>query len=147
MSDMDTVEAAKKTLMNAGYRLIEPAPPKPVRHCANCGVAEDKDNYGFPLLIDVRVEVHDGEEGWSDVTRFYCDECIGKVADTLSGLGLGSHHHGSTTFVEADTRACGGYGTCDLYGMAQEVYGDREIYFAANPADEERPEKRPASPA
>ena len=43
----------------------------------------------------------------------------------LVALGFGSHHHGSTTLVEADTNECGGYGECTLY---EDVDGMEEVY-------------------
>jgi hypothetical protein len=109
-------------LRQKGYVVTPPPPPQPVNHCAVCGISKDEDS---EPLIPVDISINPGEEGASYVTRWYCDEDLETLAYQLIRYGLGSHHHGSTTLVEADTEVCGGYGKCTLYngedGM-QEVY-------------------------
>lgn len=124
--DVDDITKARKLLEFEGFTVKDPPPPPPVHHCAVCGKT-DEDNYddGFGPLVDFRLVVSDGEEGFSDVTRYFCQEHMVKVADALVELGLGSHHHGSTTFVEADTEECGGYGECKRY---EEFDDMREVY-------------------
>lgn len=117
---------ARKVLEDAGYTVTDPPEPEPENRCAACGKTdrENRDE-GFGDLIDFRMLVHEGEEGFSDVTRFFCDADLGWIAQVLVELGFGSHHHGSTTFVEADTSECGGYGECMLY---EDVDGMEEVY-------------------
>jgi hypothetical protein len=100
--------------------------PPPLNHCAVCGIDEDThmQNAGWPLT-PVTVAVNRQEEGASYVTRWYCEDHMDDLSQTLLEYGLGSHHHGSTTMVEADPDVCGGYGECTLY---EEADGMEEVY-------------------
>ena len=126
MSETVAIANARKVLEDAGYSVQEPPEPAPEHRCAVCGKTDQENRDGFGGgLIDFQVIVHAGEEGASYVTRFFCDEHMQDVGDVLVKLGFGSHHHGSTTFVEADTSECGGYGECTLY---TDVDGMEEVY-------------------
>jgi hypothetical protein len=106
-----TEEAALELLRDKGYRVTPPPPQPPPRRCAVCKVSEE-DEY----LTDFRVTVAAGEEGFSDVRRFFCEVHMIPVIDSLMEMGFESHHHGSTTFLaNEDHPPCGGYGRCMLY--------------------------------
>lgn len=110
-----------------GYTIVPPVRPDPVDHCAICGMTGDENSETFGgWLIEVTLQVDVGEEGGSEVTRFYCDEHVDDVRNAVLPLGLGSHRHGSTTLIEADTSVCGGYGTCTHFPEDgyKEVYHD-----------------------
>jgi hypothetical protein len=121
------IKGAIARLRGQGYEVSPPPLPLPVAHCAICGIGEDENReiYGGPL-IPVQLLVNTGEEGFSDVKRFYCDEHIDDVRNAVLPLGLGSHRHGSTTIVESDPSVCGGYGKCPHFDPESE-YG--EVYY------------------
>jgi hypothetical protein len=122
--NFDPAEATRK-LAALGYQVTPPSPPLPVAHCALCGLTEEENRkwYGSGL-VPVELIVNSGEEGFSDVKRFYCDEHIDDVRNAVLMLGLGSHRHGSTTFIEADPTICGGYGKCKFFDPehTEEIY-------------------------
>lgn len=127
VNDPSETQAVQK-LVALGYTVTPPRPPLPIAHCAICGISEDEqdETYGWPLL-PIQVIVNSGEEGFSDVKRFYCGEHSDDVINALLPLGLGSHRHGSTTLVESDPAVCGGYGKCPYFKPDEAVYG--EVYY------------------
>lgn len=101
---MAEVEEMITALNQLGYRVITPREEPPVE-CAVCGWTEE--------LIDFRVIVADGEEGYGDVLQYRCSEHCIEVLDGLKGLGFVTHEHGSTALLE-DTSCVGStqYGSC-----------------------------------
>lgn len=120
-------ERLARDLRSRGWSVTPPPPPPPQHTCARCGKTdeENEDEYGGDL-IPVRVVASEGEEGHSDVTRWFCYLHWDEMWSALIKLGFESHHHGSTTFLSREGREapCGGYGNCKLYeqfdGMAEE---------------------------
>lgn len=82
-------------LLSAAVEFFTP-PPDVV--CSRCGRSED-DNDGIPL-IDVRVIVHEGEEGFADITQWLCEAHFERARASLEDLGFVDHNHGGINFLE-----------------------------------------------
>jgi hypothetical protein len=72
-----------------------------------CGVGFDDLGY----LIDVTVLTSPGEEGYAEVTQWFCQEHYEEMAPKLMALGFASHNHHGTNLLDAEAE-CGGYGRC-----------------------------------
>lgn len=100
------LESAQRSLTKAIENYVEPEPLR----CAVCGTTEDEND--MPLL-DVTVEVSQGEEGWDRVMLWYCDVHAWPLLKQIQSLGFNSHRHGGINFLE--DRGCIGsssYGAC-----------------------------------
>jgi hypothetical protein len=99
--------------------------PPPDHTCDWCGKT-DTENLadGFGPLVDVTVMVANGEEGFSHLLKYACQEHLEWLTDEFAKLGFVSHHHGSTTLLE--DRTCPGYHT---YGACPtpKGYGEEAI--------------------
>lgn len=89
-------------LLREAAKLEPPSPPEPV--CSRCGMPEFESEWG--RLLDVRVVVAEGEEGFADLTQLLCDKHAGEAIDALRRLGFRDHRHGGTNLLE--DRACPG---------------------------------------
>lgn len=76
--------------------------------CFKCGCT-DSDNWdnGFGPCVDVCVMIANGEEGFSHISKYVCNDHLIEIVDAFKALGFRSHHHGSTTLLEDDQ--CPGY--------------------------------------
>lgn len=120
-SQYDLVTAARAVYQNkdgAEEKLKEAiegyfAPyPDPV--CNWCGMTweEQEDNYGYGLL-DMTVEVSDGEEGHAIARTYACAEHADEKTKALRALGFVSHRHGGINFLEPeDCVGTKSYGAC-----------------------------------
>lgn len=75
------------------------------RVCDKCGEREEADGkYGEfddPMWIPISVEAGEtGEEGWNELERVFCGDCVTDVLFALGALGFQDHHHGSTNLLE-----------------------------------------------
>lgn len=95
---------AEQAFLQSLHRDWEP----PQNHCHWCGKSDDdNEDDGFGPLVDFQVLVADGEEGYSRVLRYACQDHHEWLADQLVELGFGIHAHGGICFLE-DQR-CPGY--------------------------------------
>jgi hypothetical protein len=85
-------------------------PQAPERSCSVCGVSEDDTAWGS--LVDVRVVIADGEEGFADITQLLCDKHLEHMQIGLSDLGFKDHRHGSINYLE-DESCSGAHGRMD----------------------------------
>ena len=72
-----------------------------------CGVTFEDLGY----LIDITVVTSPGEEGYAEVTQWFCQGHYEEVASILRALGFASHNHHGTNLLDAEDD-CGGYGRC-----------------------------------
>lgn len=61
---------------------------------------EDNESDGYGPLIDFRLIVSDGEEGYSNVLRYACQGCFETIQPKLVEIGFGVHAHGGICFME-----------------------------------------------
>lgn len=80
-------------------------PDEPERRCSVCGMVESATD--FESLVDVRVVVANGEEGFADITQLLCDDHLPGILDGLVALGFVDHRHGGINFLEDPS--CPGY--------------------------------------
>lgn len=82
-------------------------------YCDSCGIdiEDEDDNY----LTDFKVRCADGEEGFAEVTNFYCGHCLMEVITLMTSIGFVDHHHGGINFLE--DAECPGYNNleCTYY--------------------------------
>lgn len=67
------------------------------------------DDLGY--LIDVTVLTSPGEEGYAEVTQWFCQDHYEEIVPKLMALGFKSHNHHGTNLFDAE-KDCGGYGRC-----------------------------------
>jgi hypothetical protein len=113
------------TLQQLLSRIEEYYMPAPDNTCYICG-RSDTDNIqeGWGPCVDVTVVVANGEEGYSRITKFVCNDHLVELTDKFAAMGFVSHHHGSTTLLE--DRDCPGYavyGTCPT----PKGYGEEDL--------------------
>lgn len=77
--------------------------------CSVTGCTTGFDDLGY--LIDVTVLTSPGEEGYAEVTQWFCQEHYEEIAPKLMALGFKSHSHHGTNLLDAEDD-CGGYGKC-----------------------------------
>lgn len=82
-------------------------PPLPPLNCSGCEGSEEEVGW----MIEVRVITQPGEEGYSEVVMYLCEDCDTQVIDGLKALGFVNHTHGGTAFLQDDT-CPGGYANC-----------------------------------
>lgn len=85
-------------LVDRGYEVVAPGKPEAERACSDCGILQSDTDYG--VLNDIRVVVSDGEEGYSNVLRFYCEDCFVHVLEVLVFTGFKTHVHGGICHLE-----------------------------------------------
>jgi hypothetical protein len=107
----EQIEEAQKLVRSLKSKKIN-AERDAARKCHWCGKSDD-DNYddGYGGLVDFHLEVSVGEEGYSNIVRYACQEHLVWLADEFNKLGFYNHYHGSTTFIEA--LDCPGYNDMD----------------------------------
>lgn len=71
-----------------------------------CGISFDDLGY----LIDITVVTSPGEEGYAEVTQWFCQTHYEYMRNQLLSLGFGSHNHHGTNLLDAEDE-CGGW-TC-----------------------------------
>lgn len=97
-------------LRRMGFTILEPAPPPPLPEnvCVSCGATESESEWG--CLTDVRVIIADGEEGYADLKKYVCEECLEPMQDALCALGFKDHRHGGINYLE-DAKCVGALDT------------------------------------
>lgn len=94
------LDGLARKLRGYGYKVIEPVPQPPCE-CSECGIS-DKEDY----LVEFRVQIASGEEGYSDVTIYRCDLHSSELMEAIFEMGFLTHHHGTISYLE-DTRCPG----------------------------------------
>lgn len=92
------LDAAAKLLRMSGQYIVEEKYVEPPHFCSLCGIFEQEALYG--VLVDARVIVADGEEGFADITLLLCDDCSVGVFKGLQNLGFKDHRHGGANSLE-----------------------------------------------
>jgi hypothetical protein len=83
-----------------GYTVIPPSVVIP-HACALCGATDlDNESDGYGPLVDVEIRAAYGEEGTANPTRYFCQEHLNVVCETLVKLGFGVHRHGGINYLE-----------------------------------------------
>lgn len=74
---------------------------------SGCGVTFEDQGY----LIDITVITSPGEEGFAEVTQWFCQDHYDSIVPKLMALGFKSHNHHGTNLLDAEAD-CGGYDKC-----------------------------------